>query len=40
MTPEYEFAVQAKQDFLYRFARDEPQAPPKPAPSPRPAGAR
>ena len=30
MTPEYEFAVYAKQDFLYRFAKDQPL--PKPAP--------
>ena len=31
MTPEYEFAVQNKHDFLYRFAKDLPLAPPKPA---------
>src|SRR6185369_17996695 len=40
MTPEYEFAVYSKQDFLYRFAKDQPVAPPKPAhhaPAPAPA---
>ena len=31
MTPEYEFAVYNKQDFLYRFAKDKPVAPPQPA---------
>jgi hypothetical protein len=30
MTPEYEFAVYNKQDFLYRFAKDKPLAAPKP----------
>jgi NADH-quinone oxidoreductase subunit I len=29
MTPDYEFASYDKQDFLYRFAKDKPQAPPK-----------
>ncbi|HEU0005717.1 MAG TPA: NADH-quinone oxidoreductase subunit I [Terriglobia bacterium] len=40
MTPEYEFAVYSKQDFLYRFAKDKSVAPPKPAhhaPAPEPA---
>ncbi len=40
MTPEYEFAVHTKQDFLYRFAKDEPLAPPKPSPKPQPARAK
>ena len=30
MTQEYEFAVYSKQEFLYRFAKDKPLAPPKP----------
>jgi NADH-quinone oxidoreductase subunit I len=29
MTPDYEFATYDKQDFLYRFAKDKPLAPPK-----------
>ena len=38
MTPEYEFAVHTKQDFLYRFAKDEPLAPVTPSPvTPQPA---
>ena len=31
MTQEYEFAVYSKQEFLYRFAKDKPLTPPKPA---------